>query len=342
MRGTRLAARRRLLLLLGITTSVISTPCLAGDFEPLQIRNQQPFAAVHGVPAAGSALTLDYAKNEMSVTLDLANDLSSTSKGGETVEIDGETYRGTVSYRRGYRSGLEWGVAIPIVGHSGGFLDSFIRNWHDFFGLPDLGRDDVADDRLSYQYSRGGEAEISVTDSDVGIGDVVIAAGYSPTYQRDKSAAHLSVRAQLKLPTGDSDNLRGSGAADLAVWVVGTGKVGKFKRTTWRWYGGGGMLVMGDADVLAKQQRDVGAFANAGVGWSPFARITFKLQFDAHTALYKNSKLNELADNAVLGTLGGTWEVSNNHALDFAVVEDVINHKAAPDITFHINWRIGF
>ncbi|NIV73764.1 MAG: DUF3187 family protein [Gammaproteobacteria bacterium] len=308
----------------------------------MQLRNQNPFVAIHGLPSIGVARTLPAGRSEAAITLDLTNEFADSTKPDESIELDGETHRLALSYRRGFGRGLEAGVSLPVVRHSGGFLDGFIESWHDMLGLSDLGRDDVPEDRLVYRYTRSGEALAEVTDSTAGLGDITLSGGFSPTFGRDASAMQFAVRAQLKLPTGDSDRLRGSGAVDVAVWGVVSGKLSSWRGSQWRWYGGAGVLAMGNGDVLPGQQRDFGVFANAGAAWQPLSRIAFKLQLDAHSALYEDTRVSPLAEDAFTAGLGGTWSVSSGHSLDFAVVEDVINLGASPDVSFHLNWRAGF
>ena len=97
----------------------------------------------------------------------------------------------------------------------------------------------------------------------------------------------------LKLPTGDSDRLLGSGSTDAAVQINAlTQRPGM--GGDWALWAGGGLLVMSDSEVLDQQQRHLAGFGTLGMGWSPTSWIAFKLQVDGNTAFYNHSDLTEI------------------------------------------------
>ena len=42
----------------------------------------------------------------------------------------------------------------------------------------------------------------------------------------------------------------------------------------------------------------------------------------------------------MLWSIGGGVRVGRRHEFEFAVVEDEVVHDAAPDVSFHLAWRI--
>ena len=62
-------------------------------------------------------------------------------------------------------------------------------------------------------------------------------------------------------------------------------------------------------------------------GWHPLARLTLKVQFDGHTAFYKDSDLVELSSGSVQIVMGGTLH-SDRTALDMGPSEDLVVNTA--------------
>ena len=65
----------------------------------------------------------------------------SGSGGGNAFAMDGEYLRTAIGARWGITDRLEVDVEIPFASTTGGFLDEFVVDWHDFFGFPNHGRD---------------------------------------------------------------------------------------------------------------------------------------------------------------------------------------------------------
>jgi hypothetical protein len=158
----------------------------------------------------------------------------------------------------------------------------------------------------------------------------------SPT----KPSRAVSLRTSLKLPTGDSRQLHGSGSTDLSLWITagedfrpGIGPMTVF--------GAGGIMGMTDGDVLKDQQRNWVGFGVLGLGWSPARWIAFKIQANGHTSFYKDSELEQLNGYSVQLTMGGTLAFSKNIYLDLGVTEDLLR-RASPDVVFHLALRGSF
>jgi hypothetical protein len=91
---------------------------------------------------------------------------------------------------------------------------------------------------------------------------------------------------------------------------------------------------MTEGDVLKDQQNNLVGFGTLGLGWGPAEWISFKLQLDGHTALYRNSSLIELSHNSLMLVVGGALKLPDGYLLDIGVSEDVAV-ATAPDVAFH-------
>jgi hypothetical protein len=302
--------------------------------------NQSPVVQIFGVPAISDSRILPAGSKELALVLDIANNYVDDSARNEHITLDGETYRLNLVGRFGIGNRLELGFEIPYVFQSGGFLDSFIETYHNAFGFPQGGRDQAPNGRLLFTYQRNGANLFRVDQCNSGLGDLRLTAGYQ-LYQDDtESPRALALRSSLKVPTGDSNVLHGSGSTDLALWLTAS-QGWKTAGGLWEIYGGGGVLGMTKGSVLPDQQQNAVAFGSLGGGWHPLAWLTLKVQFDGHTAFYADSDLVELSSGSIQIVMGGTLHFSDQTALDIGVSEDLVV-KTAPDVVFNFALRHRF
>jgi len=315
----------------------LSAPCLAADMEitPFRTTNQSPLVQIFGLPAESNAAISPAGKFSFSLTQDVASEYSLSETSSERIALDGESYRWTLAARYGIGDRFEAGVEIPYLLYGGGFLDSFIIDWHKTFGLPQGGRDAAPKDRLLYSYQKNGVQKLKMDRAGSGIGDISLMFGMKLYDAADQGFRDsLALRASLKLPSGESDSLRGSGSTDFALSLCGSmnsftewGSLGLF--------GSLGGLAMTRGDVLSDQQNNLAGFATAGLGWGPAAWISFKLQLNGHTPFYHGSSLQELSTSSLMLVMGGSLGFPGGYRLDIGVSEDLIV-AAAPDVAFHL------
>ena len=332
--------RRRVIQLLA-ACFIFSVPflSLAQTVAPFDTFNQSPIIQIHGLPAIGSATVLPADRSQYRLTANIISNYTTKKSGNEEVLFDGETERLTFSYSQGMGESLEWGVRIPLVSHSGGSLDAFIEGWHDVFGLPQGGRDRAPRNRLIYRYTRDGNTLLNLTNASDGIGDVRFNGAWQWSKASKQDEANAALRVSLSLPTGDSDKLMGSGGIDTALWVSADRTKSWFGYPGSLW-GGAGVLLLGEGDVLAGQQGDAALFGSIGGGAKVWSNIFLKLQLDANTALYNKSHLVQVSGDSVQLIMGGDIEIDKNTRVDLAVKEDPTVH-ASPDVVFHIGLTIN-
>ena len=302
---------------------------------PFDTTNQGLLIQLHGLPAIGTARPLAPAELRAGLSYEAANHFLAKSRATESLHLDGETHRTTLKLVRGFSAGREIGIEIPYVDHGGGFLDSFIENWHDFFGLPQNGRDRMPHDQLLFNYRRDGVDRIRLTQPTAGVGDVRLTAG-----QLLGNGTDTMLRFSLKLPTGDDAELLGSGTTDIALWFS-TRCRSEACPGAWSWYGGGGLLWMDRGKVLPDLQRRLVGFGSAGLHWRALERVTLGVQLDTHTPFYDDSELKPLSGASVQLVMGGWWRMHPRHALEIAVIEDVAV-DTAPDVVIRIGLHSWF
>lgn len=298
---------------------------------PFYSRNLSPVVNVFGLPAVERGALVPEGGVEGRLVMEAANSFTINASDREAIVLDGETYRNILAVRWGIGQRMELGVDLPVVFHDGGVFDGFIENWHDIFDLSGGGRGGAVEDQLFYAYSRNGEERIALREETGGLGDVSLKIGWQLYSQEDEGReSALSLRASLKLPTGESDSLRGSGAMDAALNL-------NWERQQRRhaFFASLGGLYLGEGDVLPDLQEDWVAFGSLGAAWKAFPSLALKIQLDGHTPFYKRTDLRELGDPSMQLLLGGTLALPGETMLDLGVSEDIVV-DTAPDVVFHL------
>ena len=309
----------------------------AADMEiiPFRTSNQSPLVQIYGLPHDSGSDIIAPGRFLIGLTQDLSSNYTVTSSAREQIALDGETYRLAFTARYGVASRWEIGVEIPYLVQGGGFLDSFVIDWHSFFGLPQGDRDTAPKDRMTNRYSKEGERKLQMDRAGSGIGDFSLTGGFRLYENRDNGQHdRLALKAAVKLPTGDSSYLRGSGGTDAMLQLCGS----MTNYTEWGSlgvYGSLGGVVMSAGDVLRDQHNPLAGVGSLGIGWGPASWISFKLQLNGTTPFYRGSSLDELSQSSLLLVSGGTLKLPGGYLLDIGVSEDVAV-ATAPDVSFHL------
>jgi uncharacterized protein DUF3187 len=331
----------QLLLAAALWGWLLSPTSAAGlDIAPFYTTNQSPLVQIFGLPSAERALILPRGTVAGTVALDVASNFVDDQDRGEAILLDGESWRTTLTVRFGLADGMEGGLDLPFTGHGGGVLDSFIVGWHDFFGLPQGRRDREPRNRLNYTYTRDGSTLLHRDDSSFGPGDLRLSAGVQLYRSEGESPAGVALRGSLKLPTGESNRLQGSGSTDFALWLTASDDY-RLSLGHAALFAAAGGMVMSRGDILPAQQRRFAGFGTLGCGWSPADWIAFKVQTSGHTPFYDRSDLAPLNTPAVQLIIGGTLGVAAGTTLDIGVSEDLVV-GASPDVAFHLALRRQF
>lgn len=305
------------------------------EITPFSTFNQSPLIQIYGLPHDTAADIIPPGTFHISLNQDLSSNYTVNSTAREQITLDGETYRLALAARYGVAPRWEVGVEIPYIFQGGGFLDSFVIDWHRTFGLPQGGRDSAPKGRLLYRYRKDGIQRLLMDRSGSGIGDISLTGGVS-LYDVHSSGRHdmLALKGGIKLPTGESSYLRGSGGVDAMLQLCGSSS-GYGEWGTLGVYASAGTLVMSKGDVLRDQHNQFAGVGTFGLGWGPASWISFKVQLNGSTPLYRDSSLDELSKSPLLLITGGALRFPGEYLLDIGVAEDVAV-ATAPDVSFHL------
>ena len=292
----------------------------------LQHRAYDPITAMFGLPAAASRMQQGH-------ELQLAVEYNNVFMGGvvpdrEQLLLDGETSQLSLRYHVAVNRCWQFSLATTWLSHSAGHFDQPIDRWHQFFGLPDAGRDESPYDVLNYSYTAASGKVLSLQTAAQGWGDVQAAAQHSLGCKPDSAIARLG----LKLPVGDINSFLGSGASDIFTDIQSPwwsyNKRSSFAASV-------GVMRPGKINALA-QQRSLVGFGTLAMRYQFKPCVILLAQFDWHSALF-DSQLAELGEFAVQASFGFRYITRDKSSVELTIAEDVFI-DTAPDIVVRLAW----
>lgn len=316
---------------------LLCSSAVAADMEitPFNASNQGPLVQIYGLPHDTGADIVPPGTFRIAMNQEYTSNYTVNNNMREQITLDGETYRLAFAARYGVASHWEAGVEIPYIFHDGGFLDRFIIDWHNTFGMSQNGRDLTRNNRIEFSYRKDGVSKIRLVQPASGIGDISLTGGVS-LYDVNETGRHdrLALKGAVKLPTGDSSYLLGSGSTDVMLQLCGS-MIDYSRWGSLGVYGSVGALAMSGSDVLRDQHNPLAGVGTLGLGWGPTSWMSFKFQLNGNTPLYRNSSLAEIAKSSYLVIFGGALKFPGEYLLDLSIAEN-LKSATAPDVSFHL------
>lgn len=293
----------------------------------LLLRNQSVFSQYVGLPGFADASVLASGENRFRLDATASSQYVYAENHPDPLLIDLESYIVEGVWRHGF-AGWELEVAVPYISYQRGFMDRWIVDFHDLFGMPGGNRKKRDYDLLAVRYD--GRNQVLLDEPVHGVGDIRLAAGLALVEQPDYAHA---MRIMAKLPTGDEQKLLGSGGVDIALYSTHQWRDGR-----WQYDLQYGVLWMQTPDILPDQRKTWAGFWSAAVEYALYQQWQAVAQLDMHSGLYKHTGQTPLQDSWMLS--GGLRYQAADWALQLVLLED-IKAYSAPDVGFMlgVEWR---
>ena len=313
--------------------------------EPVffQHRVSDPVNLLTAIPALSSSSTGTF---EVQAAFSHANvfvgGTENSSSGVEVLSLDGEgselELRGQIALGPCFSAAFD----TRVISHAGGFFDSEIDAWHNFFGLPDAGRDELSFDEFGYVFLHSDNfdpnaefnaGQTQLNSATTGFGDIWLSV-QRPTHCNPKSATKTSpssahVRVGVKLPVGSTSRWASGGqAAVFADWHSRPNSIGKRGRVT---------TTMGASYSNEWDERFASLAPRRLLGygavvfdyrWNKTWQSVFQVDFRSPTF---DSKLTELGQWGGQIHVGLRVALAKHHRFEMSFSEDAVV-DTAPDI----------
>jgi hypothetical protein len=300
-------------------------PAFAGDFAPGG--NAGTLARAFALPALGDGAVLARGRGETRWTLDLTNESAVEGNcAAECIVIDGETARLRFSHRRGLGGGWDLAFEVSALDRGGGFLDGWIEDWHDALGLPQGGRDTAVDDQYRFHYEGQNTVLLDQARGGTGMGDATFTIGR-------RLGGVTTLRAMVKLPTGDEDSLEG-GTQGGALWLERAFALPR----GWSGYLAAGTSYSERGTALPGLQNRQVPFGGFGLAIPVTPTIRLAAQLQAHGRLFDGSALTPLARAGAPLTLGLQFRTGARGSFELGFQEDP-SVNGSPDFAAYLSIR---
>jgi hypothetical protein len=260
------------------------------------------------------------------------------SSGSRRFEMDAEYLRAATRFQLGLGENLEFGLELPVAHTSGGFLDSFIIDYHSWFGFPDQGRDTNPRGEYAIDASRNGQSLWSVEADGLALLDVPLQLTWTAV---EPTAEHpgLALRGALELPTGDADRGYGSGGVDASLGVLLQHRTGPLV-----WYGHAQHTFASTPNATKRAGltfADVTSLGGA-VELPLGDTLAALVQVEWETSTLRQLDLAIVAREQLLLWVGGRWQLDPDWAVEIGFGED-LQGLVSPDFTawLSVAWMPG-
>ena len=258
------------------------------------------------------------------------------SKGVDHVAFDGEILRTSGRARYGINGALDVEVELAAVYATGGFLDSFVDDFHAVTNTPGGDRDRAPKDAYEIRITRSGEIAYELEGDHVGIGDLPVTVTGRLRGEEHGGPA-LSWRFGVELPTGSVSRGYGSGGVDF-----GGGLLVESTLRRWSLFGALDYVVTDEAnsfDRLGIEIRNL-IQVQGGVEYRWNDRLSLLGQLFLTTPLTSDIELEEINREIVDLGLGLAYDFRGGPRITGAFHEDVVA-ATGPDFSLFlgVSWN---
>ena len=306
--------------LLTVLLTLFSSCVLAQSSIGLPTRSQNPLLQGYFVPSAPHTDTSAWSYSH---ALYITNTYQIDQRGSEQAIVDVENTR--YDFQANYNYKLwHFNLNTSLIDNSSGFMDQTIERWHDFFGLPQGGRDSAINDQLKLYYEKNGQVLVDSETAGHGLADLQLGLGYqyNETFQ-------LWVAAEL--PMGSSYDFISNDGVDIAAWLSFTSSVNEKTEL----YGTLGMVIPHKGGLLKNQLNSHYEIGELGMRYILNPNVHLLLQGDYHSPIIKDSNLDVFDHSFQAQFALRLPKIMDGLQLDVFFSEDLFPGYA-PDITFSI------
>ena len=252
-------------------------------------------------------------------------------------QMDGELLRVGYQARIGLTRTLELDTELGFAYAGGGFLDSFLIDYHGLLSLPDQGRENAPRNNFRVLAQREGTSVYEMNPYAVEPLDMPLAVVWHFLPCGENRPFGLGVRGGVELPLGDPNRGYGNGKLDYALGLVGEARLGMIALTGFAQH-----TFVGTPDRARRagfRYRDVAA-AGLGAEWLLSDDLSLLVQTEIQSSALRALELRQASHPQAELWLGGRMRLSADVAFEAALGED-LSRKTSPDVTGYFAFAFG-
>lgn len=305
---------------------------------PLLTRSQNPLYLLFVATPWESPHTVNRGQFETTLNTTFSNIFEYDQTGNTRLNVDMELWRTAIDVTYGLTDQIDVKIEIPVISNSGGFLDPFIQWYHSTLGVPNGGRQFVANGQFTYTLSQNGTTLVNYSSCGLCLSDMSIRFKYQ--INQDFLPLEIAIAPILKLPTGAKSHGFGSGRFDGGLAFLAQKSLKRFHLTTEL-----GLGVLGGHEALDPILRSTYFSFGQSLEFQINNAIAVIGQLTGNTGVFHDvdgSPLSSVALDLNIGfagniTLEHTWLDEFTYQLSFG--EDILS--LGPSVDFSALLSIG-
>jgi len=303
-------------------------------YGPLGVRSVDSVSLLFPQATLDRAVSVGPGAWSFEQELHYASHEHSSRGGGALVIRDGEILRWELSARYGIFERAEVLVSLPFHYGSGGFLDGFITDFHEFTGTGPT--ENRSGDYIETARANGREFA-GLPEDEVKLADLPVTMKYT-IWDESTHPFALAARGSIQLPTGDSSDRFGSGTVDGGAGLLAEKTVGDFS-----------FFASADAtfqdnpslfDEVGVEVETVTANAALAIEWRMFRCLGWIFQVNYAGAQIDDGGGYIFSRDRLIGSIGANVRLCEKAALRFGIVEDLVQGPVA-DVQFFVGLAAG-
>lgn len=310
-------------------------------FGPFPYRDMNPLYLQFGALRPTTATTLPTGFWRTDITTAYASVYNVASGPSLAENLDMEVMRTALNVDVGLPRGIEAGFEVPFLREDGGFLDSFVQNFHKFFGFPNGGRELRPNNQFHAQISQNGAVIYNYNAIGFALSDVSFRLKWQALEESLKVPA-LAFMGTLKLPTGSPSKGTGNGNVDAGLGLALQKSFGRwhlFLNSEWFHTGGQPYL----SDHMYHDYMDWMAALEISLGHV----TSLMLQMNGVTPVFKDMGIQDWdgpTAELLVGVQGHYPKLIAGQEFHWQLgfAEDVYSNSPAVDFTAFLNVGITF
>ena len=278
------------------------------------------------------------AQGNMGVTLTSAytSIFEEQSSATQNVQFDGELWRNSARLRFGMGDGVDLETDIAFLYASGGFLDHFISQVHDFLNAPNQGRETVEDNQFDMRIQSGGDTLYELESNKVGLQDVPLIVTFGEATELP-GHWNRALRLGIELPWGSDSEGFGNGGMDYGIGFCAERSYG---RTTHH--------VAANVVFPSRPEDFIGTGVHVedlyelvyGFEYRWTDHVSWIAQVDALSPMITDIPFEEI-DSPIVELGVGCFQDLENSSRVFLSFHDDLVSETGPDFTVLVGWTTG-
>lgn len=292
---------------------------------PLPARNQFPLFLPADAPYLDTALLDD----SFSAGLSYSSVYLVRQSADWETGLDFEMAELSLRFRKNITDLIEVGAELPVLSINSGFLDGYIRSYHNAFGFPDYGRSNRPDNKFLFYVKKKGRYILKGRGGDIGTGDIRLTLK-TPLLRGDPA---VSAKADIELPTGDAETGYGNGSVDAGLALLVNKRLSGYFMS----YANAGVVFPGKFRGRDPVNLRTFLYAGAAVEANATKNLCLIGQVFVQGSPWPKTGISQIDRTAVLLSLGGRYH-SGGHSFELSFTEDP-NTSGAPDFSLNLSFR---